>query len=154
MSRTSSINLDIARAAVAAMKKYLVLYVATALVLVVVDGVWLGVVAREFYRSRVGHLMAPGVNWSAAAAFYLIYPLGVVIFASTPALAAGSWSTALLYGALFGFFAYVTYDLTNLATLRDWPVSLVAADVTWGTLITGVSATAGLLLESLVSRSS
>lgn len=133
------------------MKKYLLLYLATAIVLIVVDGVWLGLVAREFYRSRLGHLMAPEVNWGAAAAFYLIYPVGVVVFASAPALAGGSWSTALLYGALFGFFAYATYDLSNFATLRDWPPAIVAVDVVWGTLVTGFSGAAGLVLEQLVS---
>jgi uncharacterized membrane protein len=136
------------------MKKYLILYLATAFVLVFIDGVWLGVIAKDFYRSRVGHLMSPEVNWWAAAAFYLIYPVGVVIFANNPVLTGGAWSTALLYGALFGFFAYATYDLTNLATLRNWPVSLTALDMAWGALVTGVSAVAGLLFEGLVLRSS
>jgi uncharacterized membrane protein len=128
------------------MKKYLILYLATTVVLVLIDGVWLGVIAKDFYRSRIGHLMALEVNWWAAAAFYLIYPAGVVIFANNPALAGGAWSMALLYGALFGFFAYATYDLTNLATLRNWSVSLTALDMAWGALVTGVSAAAGVLV--------
>jgi uncharacterized membrane protein len=135
------------------MKKYLVLYVTTAVVLVVVDGVWLGVIANEFFRARLSHLMALEVNLWVAAVFYLIYPIGVLVFASTPARANGSWSTVFLYGALFGFFAYATYDLTNLATLRDWPLSVVVLDVTLGTLVTGVSAAAGVVVERLVSRS-
>ena len=114
------------------MKKYLILYLATTVVLVLIDGVWLGFLAKDFYRSRVAHLMAPEVNWWAAAAFYLTYPVGVVIFANNPALAGGSWSTALLYGAMFGFFADATYDLTNLATLRNWSVSLTALDMALG----------------------
>ena len=97
--------------------------------------------------------MASEVNWWAAAAFYLIYPVGVVIFANNPALPGGSWSAALLYGAVFGFFAYATYDLTNLATLRNWSVSLTALDIVWGALVTGVSAAAGILFEGLVLRS-
>ena len=80
--------------------------------------------------------------------------MGVVIFASTPALATGSWTTAFVYGALFGFFAYATYDLTNFATLRDWPASITAVDAGWGTLVTGVSAAAGLLFTEFALRPS
>jgi uncharacterized membrane protein len=133
------------------MRKYLVLYVATAIVLVVLDGVWLGVLARDFFRARLEHLMLPEVNLWIAGLFYLLYPLGVVIFASTRALTSKSWMTAVLYGALFGFFAYATYDLTNLATLRDWPLSVAILDVSWGTLVSAVSAAAGYLLADLVS---
>jgi uncharacterized membrane protein len=134
------------------MKKYLLLYLAIAIVLAVLDGVWLGVVAKDYFRSRLGHLMLPEVNLWVAAVFYLIYPVGVLIFATNPALANGSWTTALLYGALFGFFAYATYDLTNLATLRGWPLSVVMLDVSWGTLVTGVSAAAAFLISNLVVR--
>ena len=135
------------------MKKYLVLYLTTAVVLVSLDAVWLGVIAKDFLSARLGHLLAPEVKLWAAVVFYLIYPIGVVIFASAPALAGGSWATALKYGALFGFFAYATYDLTNLATLRDWPLAVAGLDVAWGTLVTGISATAGVVVERLMRRS-
>jgi len=134
------------------MKKYLVIYLATTFVLVVLDGIWLGVVAKDYFRSRLGHLMLPEVNLWVAAIFYVVYPIGVVIFAASPALANGSSLTALTYGALFGFFAYATYDLTNLATLRDWPLSVVALDVAWGTFVTSISAAAGLIISNLISR--
>jgi uncharacterized membrane protein len=134
------------------MKKYVVLYLVTAMVLIVLDGIWLGIVAKDFFRSRLDHLMLPEVNLWVAAIFYLIYPIGILVFAASPALANGSWTTALTYGALFGFFAYATYDLTNLATLRDWPLSVVALDVSWGTLVTGVSAAAALLVNNLPVR--
>jgi uncharacterized membrane protein len=134
-----------------AMRKYLMFYLATAIVLVVLDGVWLGLVARDFFRARLGHVMLPEVNLWVAGLFYLLYPVGVVIFTSTPALTSRSWTTAVLYGALFGFFAYATYDLTNLATLRGWPLSVAILDVSWGTLVSAVSAAAGYLLADLVS---
>jgi len=135
------------------MKRYLVLYLATAIVLVVCDGIWLGVVAKDFFRARLEHLMLAEVNLWVAAVFYLLYPVGVIIFASARALANKSWSTALLYGALFGFFAFATYDLTNLATLRGWPLSVAILDVSWGTLVSAVSAVVGYLLADLVSPS-
>jgi uncharacterized membrane protein len=95
--------------------------------------------------------MLPEVNLWVAGIFYLLYLVGVVIFASTRALTSRSWTTALLYGAMFGFFAYATYDLTNLATLRDWPPSAVILDVSWGALVSAVSSSAGYLLGDLVS---
>lgn len=96
--------------------------------------IWLGVVASNFYRSRLGHVMGD-INWPAAIIFYLIFLVGLVIFALLPALERGQWQSALLFGALFGFFTYATYDLTNLATIRDWPLSVTLVDMGWGTLL-------------------
>ena len=128
------------------MLHYLVAWAATAAVFFVIDLVWLGVVAKSFYRDRIGELMLDQINIPAAVIFYLIYVVGIVIFAVVPALQSGSWITAMVFGALFGFFAYATYDMTNLATLRGWPLEVVVVDMLWGTLITGVSATIGFLV--------
>ena len=125
---------------------YVIAYLATAVVFFGIDYVWLTRVAGSFYRDHVGALMADEVNYAVAGAFYAVYVVGIVIFAVNPALKSGSWQDALIYGLLFGFFAYATYDFTNLATLRDWPVIVTIVDVTWGTFITGVSAWAGYLI--------
>jgi uncharacterized membrane protein len=101
-----------------------------------IDMIWLGLVAHKFYQSQLGHLLGP-VHWPAAIIFYLIYILGILIFAVIPGLEAGSWQKALVLGALFGFFCYATYDLTNLATLRDWPLAVALVDMLWGAVLTG-----------------
>ena len=116
-------------------------YLLTLAVFFAIDMVWLGVIAVDFYDERIGHLMGP-VNWPAALLFYLVYIGGIVFFAVRPALA-GTGSqikTALLQGAVLGFVAYATYDLTNLATLRDWPLDMVVIDLVWGTVLTGAVA--------------
>ena len=100
---------------------------------------------RQIGQEGIGALLADQINITAAVVFYLLYVAGIVIFAISPALESGSWRTALTMGALFGFFAYATYDMTNLATLRDWPVAVTAVDMAWGTFSTGLSATAGFL---------
>jgi uncharacterized membrane protein len=128
------------------MKRYVILYVATAILMAVLDGVWLGYITRDFFRSRLVHLLAPEPNLVVAALFYLLYVVGIMIFVHAPALGSGSWTTALLYGALFGFFVYMTYDLTNLALLKDWPYSIAALDIAWGTCVTGISAAGGFLI--------
>lgn len=110
-----------------------------------VDLIWLGIVATSFYRKQIGHLMLDEINILAAILFYALYVVGIVIFAVSPALHTGSWRTAIVFGSLFGFFAYATYDMTNLATLRGWPIAMVVVDIAWGTFLTAVSATAGFL---------
>ncbi len=119
-----------------------VAYLATLAIFAVIDTLWLGVVARSFYQAGLGSLRAPEVNFAAAIAFYVVYTAGIAFFAVMPALRAGGLGTALLQGALFGFFCYATYDLTNLATLRDWPLRLTLVDLAWGTLLTAATATA------------
>jgi len=113
------------------------LYLISVPIFFAVDMVWLGLVAKNFYVSQIGHLMGP-VNWPAAILFYLIFLVGLVIFAIQPAFLAGSVGKALLFGALFGFFTYATYDLTNLATLKDWPVLVSIVDMVWGTVLGAV----------------
>jgi len=124
------------------MSKYLAAYATLLAVMLVLDLLWIGVVAKPLYQQGIGHLMAPQPRLAVALLFYLVYALGLVLFAVTPASTDG-WKAAMLSGALFGFFAYATYDLTNLATLRDWPVGLAAIDIAWGTLVSAVCAGAG-----------
>lgn len=126
--------------------QYLTAYLATAAIFLVIDFLWLGYIANTFYFSRLGDLLLDKPNLGVAAMFYAVYVIGVVIFAVGPALKAGSWQTALIYGALFGFFCYATYDMTNLATLKGWPVSVTVVDVIWGTVLTGTSALLGYLV--------
>lgn len=104
-----------------------------------IDMLWLGLVANKFYQTHLGFLMGP-VNWTAAVIFYLLYIIGIVVFAVSPALSAQSLQKAVLLGALFGFLAYATYDLTNLATLKDWPLIVTLVDLVWGTVLTGTVA--------------
>ena len=125
--------------------KYVVAYACTLIAFVAVDLIWLGVVARRFYRAQLGALLADQYNLGSAALFYLLYPLGVVAFSVAPAISPGSWPQAAFWGAMLGLFAYGTYDLTNLATLRNWPLRLTAVDMLWGTLLTGFAATCGQL---------
>lgn len=101
------------------------------------DMVWLGVVAKNFYTRQIGFLMTPKVNWAAAILFYLLFLAGLVVFVISPAVEKGSGSRALAFGALFGLITYATYDLTNLATLKDWPLALTAVDMIWGMVLAG-----------------
>lgn len=114
---------------------HLKLYLLTVPVFFVIDLIWLGVVARGFYRDNLAHLLNATVNWPAAIVFYLIFIAGILYFAVLPALAEGSLWRAVINGALFGFFTYMTYDLTNLATLPDWPIKVVIVDILWGTVL-------------------
>lgn len=137
------------------MSKYLTAYGITVIVFLAIDFIWLAFVARSLYVDSIGHLMRDQPLLGAAGLFYAVYVIGIVIFAISPALRTDNWSTALIFGALFGFFAYATYDATNYATLRDWPLSISLIDTAWGTALTGISAVAGfwgtrLLMPSAV----
>ena len=104
------------------------------------DMVWLGLVAKNFYRDQIGFLMKSEINWTAAIGFYLLFIVGLVLFVIAPAIAKNSWVHALLFGALFGLITYATYDLSNLATLKDWPLLVTIVDLAWGaTLAASVS---------------
>lgn len=122
------------------------LYLFTIPVFFVIDMIWLGFVARNFYKSNLGHLLSPDVNWPAAFVFYFLYIAGILLFAVRPGLEAQSLARACLWGALFGFFTYATYDLTNLATLRDWPLSVVVVDIAWGTALCTLVAAGSYLI--------
>jgi len=121
-------------------------YLLTALVFFAIDLAWLGLVARDMYRRDIGHLMGDQVNWVAAVVFYLAFIVGILIFAVYPSVDNGSVLHAVLRGALFGFFTYATYDLTNLATLRDWPLSVTIIDITWGMVLTGAVSAVGFFI--------
>lgn len=125
------------------MRTIAVAYIASALAFLAADMLWLGVVARDLYRTQMGDLLAPNPNLAAAAAFYALYIAGVVYFAIWPALASGSWTAALVSGAIFGLIAYGAYDLTNLAVLRGFPAGLAIIDMAWGAVLTATAATAG-----------
>lgn len=133
------------------MLKLLGVYVVVTVTLLVLDMVWLRGIAAAWYEEGLRHLMAPRVDLQAAGAFYLLYPVGLMIFAVLP----NEDSTLLRavgMGALFGFFAYATYDLSNLATLRDWPLNLSLLDMAWGTLVSGLSVGAGKLCLDALRR--
>ena len=132
------------------MKTALFAYAGTFLTLLVCDGIWLGLVARNFYRDQLGALMLPSPNLAVAALFYLFFAAAVVVLAVLPALSAGSIATALLHGAILGLAAYGTYDITNLATLRNWPLTMSLIDMAWGTLLTGVTAVGGYLADRIL----
>lgn len=100
-----------------------------------IDMIWLGFVAKNFYRAQIGTLMKSDVNWIAAVIFYLIFIAGLIVFVIAPAMEKGSWTHALLFGALFGLVCYATYDLTNLAVAKDWPLLVTIVDLAWGALL-------------------
>ncbi|MBM3526854.1 MAG: DUF2177 family protein [Alphaproteobacteria bacterium] len=123
-------------------------------VFVAADMMWLGAMASRLYRPTLGDIAISGVNLPPAILFYAVYPIGLLIFAIQPALKSGSMSTAAVYGALFGFFTYATYDLTNHATLRNWTLQLTLVDVAWGTILGAISASITFwLVTKLVSLS-
>ncbi|NBV77255.1 DUF2177 family protein [bacterium] len=117
------------------MQQMLSLYFFTTIAFFAIDMVWLGVVAKDFYRAQIGHLMTTQINWVAAIIFYLIFLMGLLYFAVYPAIQENSLVKAVMLGALFGFFTYATYDLTNYATLRDWPLLVTVVDMAWGTAL-------------------
>ena len=132
------------------MTRTLVAYLAAAVAMAVLDLGWLSYAVKAFFEPAVGSLLAEKTNNAAAVAFYLLYVAGIVFFAVTPALRGGGWTQALGMGAAFGFFAYMTYDLTNMATLKTWPAWLAIMDISWGTFVTAVAATAGYLAASRI----
>ena len=126
--------------------KYFVAYISTTVIFLAIDALWLGIVAKNFYAEQLGDLMAKNIKFHIAAVFYLVYTIGIVVFAIAPALHADRTLLAIGYGALFGFLAYGTYDFTNMATIRDWPTLVSVVDIIWGTCITSFSATLGYLV--------
>lgn len=115
---------------------YLKLYLATLAAFLGVDMVWLGLVARTFYRDYIGFLMAPEPNWLAAIIFYLLFIVGLLVLVVLPGLKEKSLKRTILRAALFGLVTYATYDLTNLATVQEWPVLVSVVDMVWGTILT------------------
>jgi uncharacterized membrane protein len=130
------------------MLSYAIRYGVVLATLVIGDMLWLSYFARTVFRPALGAILRDSPIWAVAALFYLLYALGVVVFALGPACRLASWRAALFYGALFGFFAYMTYDLTSLATIRAWTFRLAALDVLWGTFVTGLAG----FLSYVISR--
>jgi uncharacterized membrane protein len=130
--------------------KLFISYALTFVVFFVVDMAWLGFIAKDLYKKYLGGFLSEQVNWTAAVVFYLLFIVGVFIFAIMPAVEKNSLISAVTLGALFGFFTYATYDLTNLATLKGWPITIVFIDIIWGSVLTGIVSTAGFYIVKYV----
>ncbi|MFA7332042.1 MAG: DUF2177 family protein [Candidatus Delongbacteria bacterium] len=122
------------------------LYAGTFAAFLVLDLLWLGVLAKGFYRRQIGFLMADSPNWTAALLFYLLFVAGVLVFVVQPGLAAGSLKSTLLRGAFFGLVSYAAFDLTSQAVLKDWPVALTVVDLAWGAVLTASVSAVGYLI--------
>ncbi|MFM2411341.1 MAG: hypothetical protein RL481_2169 [Pseudomonadota bacterium] len=131
--------------------KYIVAYIATGISFALIDSVWLRNMYDRLYKPEIGEMLyTGGFRLWPAVAFYFLYILGMMIFAVGPALANGKWQTALLWGALLGFFCYMTYDLTNHATLKVWSAKVTVLDMIWGTVLTGSASLAGWWITTLI----
>jgi uncharacterized membrane protein len=129
-------------------KRHAILYLATLIVIIPIDFLFLGTIAKGFFTSQVGDMLGD-IRLAPAILFYLLYVVGILIFVSGPANA--TWQSTLLYGALFGLFCYATFELTSLSLLKHWTWPVVVVDVCWGTFVTAVSATIGLMLTKLIA---
>jgi uncharacterized membrane protein len=132
--------------------QYLTYYLATLAVCVAVDFVWLSTTTSRLYRPVMGDMLAAKPDLTAAAAFYLLYAAGTTIFVGAPALKTGKWTDAALMGLLFGLFCYMTYDLTNQATLRSWAIRLTLADIAWGMFLTALAGTVAFFVTRAVTK--
>ncbi len=130
---------------------FIKLYLIALPVFFAIDMTWLGFVAKNFYRGQIGFLMKSNINWTAAIAFYLLFIVGLVVFVISPALEKSSWTHALLFGALFGLITYASYDLTNLATLKDWPLLVTVVDLAWGAVLAASVSTATYFIASKIN---
>jgi uncharacterized membrane protein len=117
-----------------------------------IDMLWLGFIAKDFYAKQIGGIMKPDINWTAAIIFYLIFIAGLVVFVITPAVIKNSWTHAVLMGALFGFVCYATYDLTNLAVAKDWPLLVTIIDLIWGAVLAASVSVITFLIASKVLK--
>jgi len=129
-----------------AVYKLIIAYTFTFVVFFIVDMAWLGFVAKDLYKKYLGNFLSEKVNWTATIVFYLLFVVGIFIFVVLPSVEKNSLRNALTLGMLFGFFTYSTYDLTNLATLKNWPLIIVIIDIAWGSVLTGIVGTAGFYI--------
>lgn len=120
------------------MIKLLVAYIIALVIFLMIDMVWLGLIAKNLYKEKLGFIISPDVKWTAAIIFYMLYIVGILFFAVNPSLKDSSWLTALVNGAVFGAMCYATYDLTNMATIAKWPLVIVVIDIAWGMVLTGL----------------
>ena len=118
------------------MSMFIKLYLIALPIFLILDGLWLGLIAKTFYAKQIGFLFKTGINWIAALLFYLLFIVALILFVINPAIEKGSLVHAILFGALFGFITYATYDLTNLATIKDWPIMVTIVDLVWGSFVT------------------
>lgn len=132
------------------MLTFLKLYAVSFIIFFAIDLFWLGIIAKKLYQAEIGHLLKTDVNWIAAVLFYLLFIGGLVIFVLMPAVESGNIVKAILLGALFGFITYATYDLTNLATLKDWPLKITIIDLVWGTFLGTSTSTLSYLFYNLI----
>lgn len=131
--------------------KYIVGYIATGIAFAVIDSFWLRSMYTRLYQPEIGELLVKGgFRMGPAIVFYVLYILGMMIFAVGPALHSGKWQTALLWGAMLGFFCYITYDLTNYATLKVWSTKITVLDIIWGTVLTGSASVVGYWITTLI----
>jgi len=121
-------------------------YAIALVIFLAIDMVWLTLIAKSLYAQHLGYLMAPKAKLLVAFVFYVLFVVGLQFFVLNPALASGSWKTALFAGMFFGLVTYATYDLTNLATVKDWPVLITAIDLVWGSFVSGVTALLSFLV--------
>ena len=127
-------------------------YLLTTVVFFAVDLLWLGVIAKNFYGRYLSDFLSDQVNWTAATVFYLLFIVGIFLFVIMPSVEMQSYVHALIYGALFGFFTYATYDLTNLATLKNWPTTVVIVDIFWGMVLTATVSVSGYFITQWMNR--
>lgn len=128
------------------MKQFILIYLASALGFFALDMLWLGLIAKNFYRDKLAFIFTGEVDWKAAGLFYSLYFAGLLYFGILPGLKDGNWTTVLLNSALFGFFCYATYDLTNKATILQWPWIVVGVDLIWGIVVTSFGGMVGYLI--------
>ena len=130
---------------------FIKLYAIALPVFFAIDMFWLGVVSKNFYRAQIGSLLKTDVNWVAAIVFYLLFIVGLVIFVITPAVEKSSWMHAVMFGALFGLVCYATYDLTNLAVAKDWPLLITIVDMIWGAVLAASVSTVTYFIANAIS---
>ena len=134
------------------MKMFLKLFLIALPVFFAIDMVWLVLVANNFYSKHLGAIMRSDINWYAALIFYLIFIIGLVVFVISPAFEKHSFMHAVMYGALFGLITYATYDLTNLATLKDWPVLVTIVDLVWGMVLSASVSSITYLIAKAINK--
>ena len=133
------------------MVQMIIAYISTGIAFALIDSVWLRTMYTRLYQPEIGEMLMKGMRLGPAVAFYLLYIAGMLVFAVNPALNSGKWHIALIQGALFGFFCYMTYDLTNFATLKVWSMKVTILDIIWGTCLTGSAAMVGYFVTSKLS---
>ena len=131
--------------------KILIRYILTSIVFFAIDMLWLGVIAKNLYQKYLGEFLTKDVNWTAAIIFYFLFIIGISIFAIYPAAEKDSLFKAVWLGGLFGCFTYATYDLTNLATLKGWPITIVIIDIAWGAVLTATVSVAGYFIVKMIN---